>query len=366
MKKICIVSFCNIYVLPYARTYLDSITQNGSECTLLFWDRDGVHGDNDDYPNCKKLVYSKKIAADASRLTKIFCYRQAIGFIRKALRTQSFDGAIFLQTHAAVVCQDILRKEYFKRYIIDIRDYTCENIGVYRGLEEKAIKAAYQTVISSPAYAEFLPKQNYVVAHNYSEFPSELVHAVRERPVKKADEPINITFIGTVRFFDINREVLNLFANDNRFQINYYGTGSEVLRGYCEENRITNVDFCGSFQPNQTTELYEKTDLINNLYGNHRNTLDYALSNKLYHSAQFCIPILVCPETYMERVSSQYNMGFVFDVNDNSSPDRLIKWYKEFDRSLMRKGCDEFIDVVKKENVAFYEMIQQFALDIQA
>ena len=47
MKRYCLVSFCNIYLLPYARKYIDAILASGAECDLIYWDRDAVNGEND-------------------------------------------------------------------------------------------------------------------------------------------------------------------------------------------------------------------------------------------------------------------------------------------------------------------------------
>ena len=58
-KRYCLVSFCNIYLLPYAKIYIDAINSAGAECDLLFWDRDAVNGENDKFDNCNKLYYQK-------------------------------------------------------------------------------------------------------------------------------------------------------------------------------------------------------------------------------------------------------------------------------------------------------------------
>lgn len=358
MKNFCIVSFCNIYVLPYANTYIDAIVNAGEKCSLLFWDRDAKNGENDNYPNCEKIYYQKKITPDSSETEKALGYFSALKFFRKIINRENFDGIIFLQTHAAVVCEDILRKKYMRSYIIDIRDYTWEGNKYYYKREKKAILNSYETVISSPAYARFLPKHEYIIAHNYNPFSNEVIQKVRSRKID--NNLINISFVGTVRFIDMDKKILSLFANDERFCINYFGTGSEVLEQYCADNGIVNSKFHGAFSPEMTTSFYETTDLINNLYGNHNKFLDDALSNKLYHAAQFYMPILVCPETYMEEISLHYNMGFVLDVDDKSSPDKLYRWYSNVDRGKLKIGCDEFIHHVKNDNQSFYKMISHF------
>ena len=353
MKRFCVVSFCNIYVLPYAKLYIDSIIRSGNSCTLLFWDRDSVNGDNDKFENCSKIVYQKKIKSNSSKLTKFFGYLRSTAFFKKELKRGSYDGIVFLQTHSAVFCQKVLCKHYPFKYVIDIRDFTLENYSLYRKSEAKVIKKAYRCVISSPAYSSFLPESDYVVAHNFVEFPKGSIDKIRNNAFVK---PIKISFIGTVRFLEMDKKILTIFKNDERFQINYYGTGSDYLKKYCEDNDIRNADFHGSFSPADTADFYLKTDIINNLYGNHSPFLDYALSNKLYHSGQFYKPILVCPNTFMEEVSKQYKMGFVFDV-ENPDKEALYNWFIDFNRKEFEQGCDAFIQKVKNEIQDFYTFI---------
>ena len=252
-------------------------------------------------------------------------------------------------------------KKYKGKYIVDVRDFTLENYSLYRKMEQKVLAYAYSTVISSPAYKNFLPDGDFVIAHNFSPFLEAKVEQIRNSQQDEKKDPIRISFVGTVRFIEMDKKILRLFAGDERFRIQYFGTGSQVLEKFCKEEKIENVAFYGSFTPEMTMTFYEKTDLINNLYGNHTPFLDYALSNKLYHSGQLYIPILVCPETYMQDVSLQYDMGFVFDVDKVEDKDRLYDWYrKELDFDKLARGCDNFICSVKKDNEKFSKMLANF------
>ncbi len=362
-KRYCLVSFCNIYLLPYAKIYIDAINSADAECDLLFWDRDAVNGENDKFDNCNKLYYQKKITPESSGKDKLLGYIEARNYFIKCLKSTNYDGVIFLQTHTAVACKSVLSKKYKGKYIVDIRDYTLENFSIYRKAEESVIANSFATVISSPAYRKFLPDNDYVIAHNFSQFPEERANKIKELNKNISSEPIRISFVGTVRFIEMDKKILKCFANDERFQVNYYGTGSDVLKAFCENENINNVDFYGSFSPDKTLDFYENTDLINNLYGNHNPFVDYLLSNRLYHSGQLYIPILVCPDTYMEEVSLKYNMGYVFDVDKDASKDMLYDWYFGFDRIKLAEGCNNFISAVKNENTKYFNVIKSFLID---
>jgi len=360
MKRYCLISFCNMYVLPYAKIYIDAIIASGAECDLIYWDRDAVNGAKDGFDECRKICYQRKMTPESSPIEKLLGYVESRNFIAKQLKANNYDGVVFLQTHAAVACKGILKKKYRGKYIVDVRDYTLENHNIYRKMEERVIKDSFATVISSPAYSKFLPQRDFVIAHNYSAFPNEMIEEIRQNIADTKEAPIQISFVGTVRFIDMDIKLLKLFANDKRFKLNYFGTGSQVLSEYCQKEGIENTEFYGSFTPDMTASFYKKTNLINNLYGNHNPFLDYALSNKLYHSGQLYIPILVCPDTYMESVTTQYNMGFVFDVDNPKAKDHLYEWYRSLNRELLAKGCDAFISSVIEENAGFGWVLEQF------
>lgn len=352
MNSVCIVSFCNFYLLPYADYYIKSVLDKGLDCYLLYWDRDDNTTTNENYKGCHEIIYRKYIDQESSAREKELGYVGAMLFFYKALLTNHFDKIIFLQSHAAVACLPLIPK-YKNRYLVDIRDYSFENFSSYRSLESIVTKNSFDNIISSKAYMTFLPKGHYVIAHNYSpvSFHNNSFNAT---------EPIRISFIGSIRFIDINKKLLQLFSNNDKFQLNYYGRGSEVLRNYCENESIKNVDFYGSFNPNQTIDFYKRTDLINNIYGNNSNYLDFALSNKLYYACQCYIPILVCKNTYMSEVVEDYNLGFVFDIDNPNEPNRLYDWYNHFDWNDFIEGCNSFLSIVEKENEDYHKVVDVF------
>lgn len=147
-----------------------------------------------------------------------------------------------------------------------------------------------------------------------------------------------------MRYIDENIKLINLFANDKRYILQYFGTGSEKIKDYCERKDIKNIKTFGRFKPEETIKFYEQTDIINNVYGNNLIGLTTALSNKLYYSIKFKLPILVSKGTYMEKLTKKY--GFSFTIKyDEKYPDILFKEYNEF---LNNKSDDKF-DLLWKE-----------------
>lgn len=355
--KIGLVSFIAPYTIPYINIYLDKIKNSGAECDIVFWDRDGNFAQKKN-GFVSYIPYSKTSRPSDSKIKRYFQYISVIRFIRKQLKNQNYDKVVFLQTHAAVACEGIILKRYKRRYIIDIRDFTLENLSIFRKIEKKVIMNSYCTVISSHGYEAFLPKHDYVIAHNYTPVDKKIVEEIKAKKV--TNNCINISFIGYVRFYEMAKKLIKLFANDERFNISYIGTGALALESFCKENDIRNVTLHDKFQPSETANFYKDCDLINNLYGNHNRYLDYALSNKLYYAAQFEIPILVSEETYSSEIAEKYHLGISWDPDENMAVDKLYRKICNFDRDAMRESAKEFLSLVLDENGVFERKIEDF------
>lgn len=355
--KIGIASFIAPYTMPYLNIYLDKIKKLGLECDVLFWDRDG-NAKDEIIEGIHYIPYSSIALQEHSKLKRYIQYIPVTKFLKKKLQENDYDKVIFLQTHAAVACKSVILNKYSKKYLIDIRDFTLENFWYFRKVENIVIKNSYATIISSAGYRAFLPEYNYTVAHNYTHVQEDIVKEIRSKD-KKTD-CINICFIGYVRFYEMAKKLLLLFANDKRFHISYIGTGANALSEFCNENHINNVTLHDRFSQNETSKFYKSCDLINNLYGNHDRYLDYALSNKLYYATQFQIPVLVSEDTYSSEIAEKYNIGISWNPDEKNSVDKLYEKYCKFDEIQMKKTSEEFLSNVIKENQEFEQKIIEF------
>lgn len=355
--RVCLVSYTAPYTIPYINLYLDQVKAAGTECDVLYWDRDCTDVEHRD-GNVRYLPYSGKSSRSFGKLARYFRYVPATNFIRRHLVNNNYDRVVFLQTHAAVACEKILAERYLGRYIVDIRDFTLENLKPFFNAERRVIEESFHTVISSDGYRSFLPEYDYMVVHNYTPVASDIAEKIRSKPVKTSG--INLSFIGYVRFYDMAKRIILALKNDERFRISFIGTGSEALESFCSEHDVRNVTLKGRFSPEDTAEYYLDCDIINNLYGSHSRYLDYALSNKLYYGAQFGIPVLVSADTYSSYIAEQNGIGFTWDATVPDAADRLYDAYINFDRNRARVGSVDFLRSVKRDNLRFKRMLVEF------
>jgi len=353
-NKICVVLPCNIYTAPYYGRYLKIFNECNVGHDLIIWNRDQIDEDT----TGQVISFNKKDVANSGDKKKIFKYFEFALFVKRKLEENKYDKVIFLSTSAATVAllSIFLKKNYKCKYWIDIRDYSFEWFKPYKFALSIAINNSYKSSISSEGFKRFLPDYDYIVTHNI-DFPNiDLVKKSREK--RCGETPIRISFIGNVRYFEENKKLLNLFKNDERFILQYYGTQSEKLKEYSENNNINNVDFHGRFTPNKTSEFYLNTHIINNVYGNGSMELTTALSNKLYFAASLHMPILVSPKTFMEEVTLKYGFGFSVDLEDSEITDKLYDWYKKIDKCNC--AYDDFMINAVRQYDRFEQEIRYF------
>lgn len=345
MQKVAVILGSNIHWSPYYLRYEKQLNALGQPFDLIIWNREGLAED------VKANIIELRLA-DVSNNRNPFKLWKFVAFCRFVLRTikkNGYDKLIFLGTHGCAVsfCEPYLKRHYNGRLWIDIRDNQYEWFPPFYWGEKASIDASYETVISSPKYEKFLPPHDYLHIHNIDPNAMEIKAAYKHIP--DPDGRIRISFIGNVRYFEQNRLLLKHLGNDSRFCLQYFGSGTEILKHYCEDNNITNVVFGGAFPQSETVHFYEQTDIINNVYGNDTMNLQLALSNKLYYSLLFELPLLVSEGTFMDELTAQYGIGFAF-TDDDGFADRLEAWYRSLSENRIGQRYAELLDKVKKED----------------
>lgn len=177
--------------------------------------------------------------------------------------------------------------------------------------------------------------------------------------LRQAGESIRIGFIGYVRYFERNKQMLDVFANDERFELHYYGTGADILKKYADENGIKNTVFHDSFPVEDTKKYLEKIDIINNLYGNDSLNVRNAVSIKFFHALYAKIPILVCDNTYVGTLAKDLGMGFEVCEINCSMKENLYDWYTSLNFQNLSSACDRFLQKAMYENEVLEDVFME-------
>lgn len=347
--KVGIIGFANLGYMPYLRVYTDIFDEFNVEYEIIYWNRKGI----DEKWNSNTIVFEEKMEDSIAKIGKIRSMLRYKKFIKKRLEGEKYDLLVILTTIPAILLSNYLKINYSNKYIVDIRDYTYENIMIYKKILKNVINKCAITVISSDYFKEFLPdKRKYVLCNNLN-IPvngNRLIRSEKER-IKNV---INISYIGAIGYFSEVVRFLELIKNDVRFKLSFYGSGTDenAIQDYCTLNDIKNVSFHGMYEPHEKEEFYRDTDIIYNVYGNDTPLVKYALSNKLYEAAWYKIPILVSPSTAMSQISGY--LGYKIDYLNKDLADELFIWYnKLIDWNEIDKISEELINTAKKQNDAF-------------
>lgn len=351
MKKICFVCYGNLYLAPYIKNYLESVN---SKCDVIVWNRHSMQEISE------HNIITYNAPTDDNVKSKYKKLKGYIGFsfftIRQLVKI-NYDVVIFLQSVGAICTAPLLLTKYRKKFVIDVRDYSIEGNFVLKYLEGLLMDCSKLNVISSEGYKSFLPKgKQFCLVHNYSEIDNGVIDEFQNRPIHY---PIRLSYIGLIRFQEQNKKLIDLFANDSRFQLQFIGKNAFELKKYIEERGVQNVLLIDQFPSDKTLDYYKQTDAILNVYGNHTPLLDYALSNKLYFAAALRIPILVSKDTYMEKKAVNGGFGFAIDFDDVEMKDKLYSYLTKRNKEELFQSCDKFMLGVRKDNQIFLETIKK-------
>ncbi len=334
--KIAIISPNIIKVTPYISFYYGLLVKNGHSVDVYFPERNGKHINEQGYFGFERWD---------SRFNIINYYRYR-KWIKKYIKGK-YDFVICLSMQVGFLLYYSILKKFFKNnYIIDIRDYSYEEYAIFRYVERKVINTAKLCVISSPEFQTFLPKHEYLIAHNISFYQDEHYSLI-----KKNDSQIIISYVGAISYFLQCKKMIDLVAKDERYCFYFYGKGpeSDKVNQYINEIGCERIKYFGPFEPVNKKKIILSSDILFNAYGNEDIRLRTALSNKLYDSLYYKKPILNSEGTFMSKVLS--NFSFEINFSDLTIMDKLYDWYSNLDENSFDSYCDELLNSFQNENI---------------
>lgn len=309
-----IVAASNIRYSPYIFYYTNILDSYGFEYELIYADQENVE---DEF---NRISFSYKWNNKVPRAIEYYFYsRKAISIIKK----RKYDGLIMLTSITATYCSLFLKKYYKKGYIVDIRDFSHENIKPYYWLEKISILNSAMTIISSPKFKTFLPNFEYDVCHNIN---FEVNNNENKKWEKPNSDRIRIGYVGSVAYKKNCLKLINLVNNDTRFEFDIYGyePDKSIVQDYIKLLHNDRIRYNGPYKPIEKESIINSVDILFNTYGNGCLLLDYALSNKLYDALYYKKLLLVSPNTAMEEIGGLIAYSFNYDNEKNL--DNLYEW----------------------------------------
>lgn len=341
MSKVVIISTVNLKHMTGAAYYFNCLSKKKIDYDIICVDK---YKDEENLPvGCNNIYkYNLDFSKSTKKYTKLIRFLLYRNFVNNIMKENDYDKIIIWGLETSILLTNIVKSNY----ILNIRDYANADKFYFKKIVDFKIRQSEFTTISSKGFKVFLPNYEYIIMNSYDENYSSMKHG-DESEIKR--NPIKIGFIGSVRFLDNDKKLLNVFKNDARFVIQYFGVGSNLLREYAVKNNIYNTEFHESFKPIDTPYFINRIDIINNLYGVNSKSLSTATSLKYFYSIYFNKPILVFKNTFMEKLTD----GISYAVENEiplDLPDRIFEWYNGIDHEEFVNKIEEKKKIVEKEN----------------
>lgn len=356
MKKVCILSAVNIKHMSMISVYTELLKKHGIAYDIIYMDKYGI---DEKFECTQKYRYVNVVKQKWPKIIKMVKYMMYLPYAAKIMNKNQYDFIIAWNDVAIFMFANYLSKKYKAKYCLNVRDNMWYEKKIFQKRYKKVFTNSAFNTISSKGYLDFLPQGvNYIPIHSLN--LAVLKGMTQHTSLRTEQEPIRIGFIGYVRFFERNKRMLDVFANDVRFELHYYGTNANILKEYAEEKNIRNTAFHDSFPVEDTAKYLEKIDIINNLYGNETINLQKAISIKFFHALYARIPILVCDNTYVGQIAKNIGIGFeVTDINTDMK-ENLYIWYRGLDFTSLEINCVKYLEQSVKENQEFEKIAIEY------
>lgn len=304
-----------------------------------------------------EYTYKQKTTAKpTSKILPAFGYFR---FVKKLIRRNRYDRLIVFTTMPAIFLSPLLVFKYKKRYIYDYRDYTYEKYLWFRLAAKWVMDRAVFVCFSSKGYLKYYPGlKNYLITHNISN-QDKCIHTA---PNLKEKKKLCIGFLGYVRYFDVNKKIIDALANSPHFSLKYVGSSFSDcdLQSYCTSLKIENVEFLGTYLNEEKPRLYQDIDIINSVYSLESPEVKQAVPNRIYDAALFKKPILVAKGTYLSRMVEKYDLGISIDPAKDEILQSISAYICSFDSEEFTKKCNGFLFDVSRDLKIFHERIAAF------
>ncbi len=362
-KKIIFLGFTKIKYMPYINFYFDNIEKAAYEIHILYWNRDLQSENLSNYRNCIFHEFKCYQEDDVSKLSKIGSFLKYRKFALKVLNNENFDFIFVLHSLTGVLIADKLKRKYSGKYIFDYRDSTYEGFAPFKKIVGTLVEHSYATFVSSDAFRRFLPENRSAKIYTSHNLLSDsLLHRDEKEKRGIPSDKIRIAFWGFIRHEEINREIIKKLANDNRFELHYYGREQQTalnLKEYAAQLDAENIFFHGEYKPNDRYIFVRNTDLIHNIYKDNNTML--AMGNKYYDGIIFYIPQLCMKGSYMGEKCTENGIGLECDPYDSDFADKIYSYYKALDYKTFLNKCDSELTKIRIEYEKSNKVVREFA-----
>lgn len=354
MSEICIVGAANLKHMSLISLYTKYFDENNISYDLIYLDRYGI-----DEENNAENVYKLKVKRDikSKKIYKLIDFIKFRNFASKHIKSNKYKFVITWQLTTAYILFGVLGRGH--KYIVNVRDYIMENNPVIKFMLKRLVNKSFMTTVSSAGFYEFLPDYKYIKVNSINE---KIISKIVQSDYKTNNKKYKIGFIGNCRFFDACYKLIDAFKNDERFEVWFSGTNSEVLSKYAKNNGVENVFTTPAFAPEDTIRIMSEFDVVNSAFGNDSTDCRLLIPIRLYTAVALLKPMLVNFETQLSKEVDEFGLGFSIRTYNNLSND-LYNYLTNLDRNKFKENCDFYLEKSRRENTEFYNKLKELCAE---
>ena len=354
--KVCLIASNSIDVSPYVKKYATILETKGIEYDII--SKEPSKRKNEEFASNNKVFFYTEGYSLIKKFRRFWDYAC---FVHKILKENEYDKAVIFSVCNS--CFSYLRSFNILKnkckYIVDIRDYDSNlKYKWMKSLFTNVIKNAQALVISSEKFKSWIPKKKETyVMHNIPQTNTKI-----ESSDVFNKENIVVGYLGGVGYYKENVAIAESVKNSDIISLLYAGIFPETnnIKDYCKEKNIKNVKFLGRYNECEKASIYSEVDIINAVYGNDSLIVTTALPNKLYDSVFYKIPIMACSGTFLGEIVEKYSLGFCVEPKEDDINDKIMEYSENFNASEFKKGCNEYLLYVLKEQEETERFINNF------
>lgn len=348
-SKVCIIGTANLKHISLISLYTKYFDSNNVPYDIVYLDRYGI-----DEKTTATNVYKYTCVPKSGKFDRLKMFWNFRRYANKILKQNQYETVITWQTTGAYLFADILLRRFKGRYVVNVRDYVIENNRFFHRLLTRLVRNARFVTISSDGFRKFLPDADYIKVNSVNE---ELLDGITGKP-QNSGKPIKIGFAGNCRYFPESFKLIDALGNDERFELWYCGTNSEVLKEYAEDKGYNNVKTMPTFDPKDTIDIMAGFDMVNSAFGNDAMDNSTLMPIRLYTAIAIHRPMLVNEDTQLAKEVRSGSIGFVISHYDYLG-NNLYAYYSGLDFGHFAKDCDEYLKKAREENKIFYNALNE-------
>ena len=350
MKKVGLILGANIEYAPYVQNYIKILKELKIDYKVIEYKKVDLEN------KLSNIISFKDNSNTNSILGKIIGYIKFKNFLKLKILEEKFDFLVLFTPQIYFLgMSNFFQKHYFKKYILDIRDY---NI-IFRNtfILKKLIKNSKYTVISSKGFKKWLPTNlKYIIDHNINEKEVDTIFSNNLNTSK-----IKILNCGVIRSFEQNLYLIRTLKDSKNIEIEYRGESviSKRLKKFVEENKIKNVSFYGYYRKENENYYIEKSNFLNIMQTDDFLSR-YALPNRFYKALLLKKIIIATSGNYVGNLVEKYNLGIVLNKNlsEKFLEDKIKEYLNNFNAESFNIRCNNILKKIYLEKNIFEKILK--------